>query len=69
MLCHDPSLGLVTKAKAWKKVCGESATKKSHSHSRECENVRDYEGMNPHNLTRIIILGVGVLIKSQIFRE
>jgi hypothetical protein len=58
-----------TLTKAWKRVRGESATKKSHSHSLECENVRDYEGMNPHTPKRIIALGVGVLTKSKIFRE
>jgi hypothetical protein len=48
------------------KVHAKSATRESHSHFRSAS---ECEGMSPHTLKWIPILGVGVLIKFWIFKE
>jgi hypothetical protein len=63
--CHNPNLGLVIKARACKVASQEGImgiTSHAHGSAKECE------GMNPHTPKWIIILGVGVLMDSQIFR-
>jgi len=62
-LCHNPSLGLMTKARACK-VAGQE---------RKPESERKCEGMNPHTpkgaSTLGVPLGVGVLMDSRMFKE
>ncbi len=53
--CYNPSLGLMTKARACKGVGQEGV----------CENVR----MNIHTPKWALVLGIGVPLDSQIFRE
>jgi len=52
--CHNPNLGLATKARACK-VAGQERKPKSE---RKCE------GMNPHTPKGASTLGVGVLVDS-----
>jgi hypothetical protein len=61
-MCHNPSLGLVTKVKACKGASQEGSLRVT---SHAPRNAKEREGMNPHTLT----LGVGVLVDSQIFKE
>jgi hypothetical protein len=69
--CHDPNLGLVTKAKTWKgagQKCNPRITFAllevwGNLHSWECE------GMNPHTPKWIPTLRVGIPMESWIFKE
>jgi hypothetical protein len=64
--CHNLSPGLATKAKACKGVSQRgSPGVTSHAHG----SVGECEGMNPHTPKQAPILGVEVLMDSQIFRE
>ncbi len=54
--CHDPNLGLMAKAKAWKGA------------GRKC-NPRKCEGMNLHIPKWTLILEIGVPMESQIFKK
>jgi len=56
----------VTKARACK-VIGQKRTPGVTPHA--LESVGNCEGMNPHTPKGAFILGVGVLMNSQIFRE
>ncbi len=62
--CHNPNLGLATKAKTLKGASQE-CNSGSHSHFQECE----CEGMNPHTPKWTLTLGVGVPMESQIFKK
>jgi hypothetical protein len=66
MCCRNCSLGPTTKAKACK-VAGQEGSSGVTSHvlgsAKECE------GMNSHTPEGTPILGVGVLMDFQIFRE
>jgi hypothetical protein len=57
--CHNPSLGLATKARA----CKVAGQEKKPGSGRKCE------GMNPHTPKGASTLGVGVLVDSRMFRE
>jgi len=57
--CHNPNLGLATKARGCK-VAGQE---------RKLRNERKCEGMNPHIPKGALTLGVGVPMDSQIFKE
>ncbi len=57
--CHNPSLGLATKARGCK-VAGQE---------RKPENEKKCEGMNPHSPKGASTLGVGVPVDSRMFRE
>jgi hypothetical protein len=59
--CHNPSLGLVTKAKACKGV-GQKGNLGVTSHVSV--SVGECEGMNPHTPKWAPTLGVGVLMDS-----
>ncbi len=64
--CRNPSLGLTTKARACKSVGQEGSlgfTFHALGSAKECE------GMNPHTLKKTPILGVGVPVDFQIFKE
>jgi hypothetical protein len=76
--CHNPSLGLATKAKAYKGVSQEEAREsKQEEEVREShhkllgvlESVREYEGMNLHTPKATPTLGDGVPADSQKFKE
>jgi len=62
----NPSLGLATKARAYK-VAGQKGSPGIMSHAPR--NVGNYEGMNPHTPKGASILGVGVPMDFQIFKE
>jgi hypothetical protein len=64
--CRNPSLGLVTKAKVCKGA-GQEGSPGVTSHASK--SVGECEGMNPHNPKWALILGVGVSMDSQIFKE
>ncbi len=57
--CHNPSLRLMTKAKA----CKVASQEIKPGNESKCE------GMNPHTPKGASTLGVGVLVDSQMFRE
>ncbi len=57
-ICHNLSLRLVTKARAYKVVGRERSL-----------GVKESEGMNPHTPKGTFSLGIGVPVDSQIFRE
>jgi hypothetical protein len=59
--CHDPNLGLMTKARPWK------VWAKNHIHTPK--NVKECEGMSPYTPKWILTLGVGVPMDFLIFRE
>jgi hypothetical protein len=64
--CRNPSLGLVTKARACKSASQEGSPRVTFpipGSAKECE------GMNLHNPKGTSTLGVGVSMDSQIFRE
>jgi hypothetical protein len=63
--CHNPSLGLATKAKAYKDAGLEWSTRVTF---RAPESVGECEGMNPHTTKWAAILGIRILMDSQIFR-
>jgi hypothetical protein len=65
-MCHNPSLGLATKAKACK-VVGQKGSPGLMLHA--IKSVRKCEGMNPHTSKGVSISGVGVPVDSQNFRE
>jgi len=66
VLCHNPNLGLVTKAKACKGA-GQEGSPKVTSHASTSVGV--WEGMNPHIPKSTPTLGVGVLMDSRILRK
>ncbi len=64
-ICHNPSLGLPTKARACKGAGQEwSSGITFYAH----RNVGKCEGMNPHTPKWTLVLGVGVSMDSWIFR-
>jgi hypothetical protein len=66
LCCRNPSLGLITKARACEsvgQVWSPWVTFHAHGSSRECE------GMNPHTPKWVPILGVEVPMNFQIFKE
>jgi hypothetical protein len=65
-LCHNPSLGLTTKARACK---GASQEVSMGVTSHAPESVGKCEGMNLHTPKWAPTLGVGVSMDSQIFKE
>jgi hypothetical protein len=62
--CHNPSLGLTTKARACKGVNQEGSSRITF---HALASVRECEGMNPHTPKWAPILGIGVPMDSQIF--
>jgi hypothetical protein len=65
-ICHNPSLGLVTKARA----CKGGEPRGSPRVTFDAPgSVRECEGINPHNPKGTPILGVRVLMDSRIFQE
>jgi hypothetical protein len=65
-LCHNPSLGLTTKARACKVVDQEgSLGVKPHA----LESARECEGIDLRTPKWTPTLGVGVLVDSRMFRE
>ncbi len=64
--CHNPSFGLMTKGRAWKGK-GQEGSPRVTSHV--LGSVGECEGMNPHIPKRAPILGVGVSMDSQTFKE
>jgi hypothetical protein len=61
-VCHNPSLGLVTKARACKGANQEGSpgvTSHAPGNEKECEGSKECEGMNPHTPKWALILGVG----------
>jgi len=58
-MCHNPSLGLVTKARVYE-VAGQE---------RKLGNENKCEGMNPHTSKGASTLGVGIPVDSLMFRE
>jgi len=75
---RNPSFGLATKAKGGCKVAGqegapklrqEEAWESHHILPGVLENVREYEGVNPHTPKATPTLGDGVPVDSQNFRE
>ncbi len=65
IMCHNPSLGLATKERAYKGA-GQKWSSRVTFHAPE--SVRDYEGMNPHIPKWAPTLGVGVPMDFQIFK-
>jgi hypothetical protein len=63
---HNPSLGLVTKARACKGI-GQKGSPGITSHAPG--SVGECEGMNTHTPKWAPILGIGVSTDSRIFRE
>jgi hypothetical protein len=64
--CHNPSLGLATKARACKGASQEGSpgiTSHAHGSVGECER------MNPHTPKGVLTLEVGIPINFQIFKE
>ncbi len=66
IFCHNPNLGLTTKARACK-VAGQEGSPGDASHAPR--NVGKCEGMNPHTSKGASTLGVGVPVNSRIFKE
>jgi hypothetical protein len=64
--CHNPNLGLTTKARACK-VAGQEGSPGVMSHASG--SVGKCEGMNPHTPKGASTLGVRVPMDFQIFRE
>jgi hypothetical protein len=64
-ICHNPNLGLTTKARAYK-VVGQEGSPGITPHAPG--NVRKCEGMNPHTPKGASTLGVWVLVDFQVFR-
>jgi len=60
-LCHNPSLGLTTKARACK-VAGQEGSLGIMMHAPG--SARECEGIDPHTPK-----GIGVLVDFQMFRE
>jgi hypothetical protein len=65
-VCRNPSLGLTTKAKAYKVMSQEGSLGVTPHVSG---SVGKCEGMNLHTSKEAFTFGVGVLMDSQIFRE
>jgi hypothetical protein len=63
LMCHNPSLGLATKARTCKGVSQGSMGVTSHAP----RSVGECEGMNPHTPKGAPILGVGVPLNFHIF--
>ncbi len=63
---HNPSLGLMIKARVCKGV-GQEGSLEVTFHAPE--NVGECEGMNPHTPKGAFIMGVEVSMDSQIFRK
>jgi hypothetical protein len=63
---RNPILGLATKARACK---GEDQEGSSGVTSHAPKSIGECEGMNPHTPKCVPILGVGVPMDSQIFKE
>jgi hypothetical protein len=63
--CRNPNLGLTTKVRAYKGV-GQKWSPGITFHAPR--SVEECEGMNPHTPKWAPILGVGVLMDSQIFK-
>jgi hypothetical protein len=66
VLCHNPNLGLVTKARACKGAGQEGSPRVT---SRAPGNVGECEVMTPHTPKGAPILEVGASVDSLIFRE
>jgi len=64
--CHNPSLGLATKAKGLQ-GCGPRESSGVTSHTPG--SVRKCEGVNPHTPKATPTLGDGVVVDFQNFRE
>jgi len=64
--CHNPNLGLVTKARACK---GEAQEGSPRVTSHVPRSARECEGMNLHTPKWVPTLEVGIPMDSQIFRE
>jgi len=62
--CHDPNLGLATKARAWK-----GASRGCNLGVAFTPMLWENEGMSPHTPKWTPILGVGIPMDSQVFRE
>ncbi len=65
-MCHNPSLGLATKARACKVASREGSPWGVTSHAPG--SAKECEGMNPHTPKGTPILGVRVLMNFRIFR-
>ncbi len=66
ILCRNPSLGFMTKARACK---GAGQVRRSGITFHTPESVGECEGMNSHIPKWVPILGIGVLMDFQMFRE
>jgi len=64
--CHNPSLGLTTKARAYK-VVGQEGSPGIMQYA--FESARECEGTNPHTPKGTPTLGVGVPMDSRMFKE
>jgi len=64
--CHNPNLGLATKARGYK-VAGQEGSSGVMLHAPR--SVRECEGINPHTPKATPTLGVRVLVHSQMFKE
>jgi hypothetical protein len=65
-MCRNPSLGLVTKARAYKSAGQEGSSGVTFHAPR---SVKKCEGMNPHTPKGTPTLGVGVLMDSWILES
>ncbi len=66
VICHNPSLEFVTKARACNNV-GQEGSPGITFHA--LESAIECEGKNPHTPKGTPILGVGVPVDSRIFKE
>ncbi len=65
-ICHNPSLGLATKARGCK-VAGQEGRPGVMSHAPE--SARECEGIDPHTPIGTPTLGVRVPVDSRMFKE
>jgi hypothetical protein len=65
IMCRNPSLGLTTKARAYK-VASQEGSQGVTPHA--LGNVKKCEGMNPHTPKGGSTLGIWILVDSWIFR-
>jgi hypothetical protein len=63
-MCHNPNLGLTTKARGYK-VANQEGSLGIMSHAPK--NARECEGIDPHTLKGTPTLGIGIPVDSQMF--
>ncbi len=64
VMCHNPSLGLATKARGYK-IGGQEGSLGIMPHAPK--SVRECEGMDPHTPKGTPTLGVRIPVDSQMF--